>query len=67
MKRKPRPLPNTGADRALALRLAAASLTDPRTVARAMRGEPVRPLVADRIRAAARDLGVSLPAQEVRP
>jgi DNA-binding LacI/PurR family transcriptional regulator len=43
------------------LEIAAAALTDPRTVARFLRGERVRNLTAERIRVAAAKLGYVLP------
>lgn len=41
-----------GADRILILEIAAAAPADPRSVAKFLRGEPVRGMTADRIRRA---------------
>lgn len=42
-------------------RLCVEADADPRTVARMLRGEPVRGMVSERIRKAAKALGVELP------
>lgn len=52
--------PRRPLDRPTIYRIAAAADCDPRTVARALRGEPVRGRVAERLSATLRGLGIQL-------
>jgi hypothetical protein len=62
-KNRPRGRRPVGTETAIAYRLAGAALCDPRTATKALRGEPLLPMVRQRLEIAARAIGVELPPE----